>query len=376
MALGCGRGLRYDTAAPGLRTRRRYSGATPVRLDELHYDLPNELIAQRPAEPRDASRLLVFDRAGGEIEHRGFRDLREYVQPGDALVLNDTSVIPARFFCRRATGGKVEALFLHEADGLWQVLLKPAGRLKGGEVLRCQDSDCELVLCERGERGRWALRPEPAVEPFELLSRIGQTPLPPYIHRDPTPDADDQRRYQTIYARRAGAVAAPTAGLHFTPELLGELRGAGVNVVDATLHVGPGTFTPIDVESLAEHRMHAEHFEIDARAIATLQATRRSGGRIVAVGTTSVRVLESLEARLGSGDEPPAAQTGWTDIFIYPPYRFRNVDRLLTNFHLPGSTLLALVMAFAGIEPTRIAYRQAIDRCYRFYSYGDAMLIG
>jgi len=346
-----------------------------VRLTELQFELPEELIAQRPAEPRDASRLLVLERSTGKIEHHTFREICRYLRPGDCVTLNDTRVIPARFFCRRATGGKVEALYLHQIGNLWRVLLKPASRLRVGEHLTCGNGDCKLVLDKRCERGEWDVHPEPAVEPLEVLQRIGQTPLPPYIHRPEKPDAQDEQRYQTVYARRAGAAAAPTAGLHFTPELLEELRAAGVNIAVLTLHVGLGTFAPISADDLAQHHMHAEYYEIDGRTIALLEATRSGGGRIIAVGTTSVRVLESLEFKLGAGKVPEGARSGWTDIFIYPPYRYRNVDRLLTNFHLPGSTLLALVMAFAGIEETRAAYAAAIEERYRFYSYGDAMLI-
>ena len=346
-----------------------------MQLKELQFDLPSELIAQRPAQPRDASRLLVLERATGRIEHHTFRDIRQYLRADDCLTLNDTRVIPARFFCRRATGGKIEALYLHQVGHLWRVLLRPASRLKVGERLSCAGEDCELVLCERGARGEWDVRPEPLVEPLELLTRIGQTPLPPYIHRLEKPDADDDQRYQTVYARRAGATAAPTAGLHFTPELLEELRGAGVNAAMLTLHVGLGTFAPISVDDLTQHDMHAEHYEIEEQTIARLNATRAAGGRIVAVGTTSVRVLESLGSELGGGHVTETSRSGWTKLFIYPPYRYRNVDSLLTNFHLPGATLLALVMAFAGIEPIRAAYAVAIAERYRFYSYGDAMLI-
>jgi S-adenosylmethionine:tRNA ribosyltransferase-isomerase len=346
-----------------------------VRLKELQFELPSELIAQRPAQPRDASRLLVLERATGKIEHRAFRDIRRYLRAGDCLVLNDTRVIPARFFCQRATGGKIEGLYLHQAGDVWRVLLKPASRLRVGERLACVSADCELVLCKRCERGEWDVRPAPVVEPLELLRRIGQTPLPPYIHRPHKPDANDEQRYQTVYARRAGAAAAPTAGLHFTTELLEELRTAGVNTAMLTLHVGLGTFAPISVDDLTHHMMHAEYYRIDERSIARLNATRVVGGRIVAVGTTSVRVLESLESELGSVGMVERLRSGWTELFIYPPYRYRNVDRLLTNFHLPGSTLLALVMAFAGIEQVRQAYAAAIAERYRFYSYGDAMLI-
>ena len=346
-----------------------------MRLSELQYDLPRELIAQRPAEPRDAARLLVLDRSNGHVAHRVFGDIGDYLHPGDCLVLNDTRVIPARFFCRRPSGGKIEGLFLHEQRGTWRVLLKPSARLKGGERLRCEADETEFVLCERHERGEWSLRPEPPVPPLELLRRIGQTPLPPYIQRDPAPDASDAERYQTVYACRAGAVAAPTAGLHFTPELLDRLRETGVRRADVTLHVGVGTFAPIDVEDLRQHRMHAEWFEVSQQAVAAMRTARAAGGRIVAVGTTSARVLESLELDRQARPVDDVAAGGWTDLFIYPPYRFRNVDHLLTNFHLPGTTLLALVMAFATPEQIRAAYREAVERHYRFYSYGDAMLI-
>jgi S-adenosylmethionine:tRNA ribosyltransferase-isomerase len=346
-----------------------------VRLSELQYDLPRELIAQRPAEPRDAARLLVLDRSNGSVAHRVFREIGDYLPAGDCLVLNDTRVIPARFFCQRRSGGKIEGLFLHEQRGMWRALLRPSARLKVGERLRCEGDEAELALCERHERGEWSLRPEPPVPPLDLLRRIGQTPLPPYIQRDPAPDASDAERYQTVYARRAGAVAAPTAGLHFTPELLDQLREAGVRRADVTLHVGVGTFAPIDVDELAQHQMHTEWFEVSQQAAAALRTVRAGSGHIAAVGTTSARVLESLELEQSAASAGDVAAEGWTDLFIYPPYRFRNVDRLLTNFHLPGTTLLALVMAFATPEQVRAAYREAVARRYRFYSYGDAMLI-
>ncbi len=345
-----------------------------MQLEELQYDLPSELIAQRPAEPRDAARLLVLRRKTGQIEHRHFRDLGTYLAPGDALVLNNTRVIPARFFCRRATGGRVEALFLREQDGLWHVLLRPSAKLRPGAVLRCEDSETELELCARAERGEWLVRPRPPVPPIDLLSHVGQTPLPPYIRPDAAgrhgaPDESDRERYQTVYATESGAVAAPTAGLHFTPAMLAELTAAGVRRVDVTLHVGLGTFAPIVENDLAQHRMHAEWFAASAPALATLREARAAGGRIVAVGTTAVRVLESV----ADWDHSPAG--GWTDVFIYPPYAFRHVDCMVTNFHLPGSTLLALVMALASPELIRAAYQAAIAERYRFYSYGDAMLI-
>jgi S-adenosylmethionine:tRNA ribosyltransferase-isomerase len=345
-----------------------------VQLDELQYNLPPELIAQRPAEPRDAARLLVLWRKTGRIEHRHFRDLGAYLAPGDALVLNNTRVIPARFFCRRTTGGRVEALFLREQDNLWHVLLRPSAKLRPGAVLRCEGTDTELELCDRADRGEWLTRPRPPVTPIDLLSRIGQTPLPPYIRPDTAgrhgaPDESDRERYQTVYATELGAVAAPTAGLHFTPAMLAELTAAGVRRADVTLHVGLGTFAPIVENELARHRMHAEWFEAPTAALETLREVRAADRRIIAIGTTAVRVLESL-ADLG---QSPAS--GWTNLFIYPPYAFRHVDCMVTNFHLPGSTLLALVMALASPELIRAAYQAAIAERYRFYSYGDAMLI-
>ena len=353
-----------------------------MRLAELQYDLPPELIAQHPVERRDASRLLVLHRASGQIEHRVFRECVDYFARSDCLVLNDTRVLPARFFCRRATGGHVEGLFLHEDEAGWRVLLKPSGRLRVGERLRCDAADTTLLLTERADRGEWLVRPEPTVTPLDLLTRIGHTPLPPYIRRNerqaaPERERADAERYQTVYAQRPGAVAAPTAGLHFTPELLAELTARGVQRADVTLHVGAGTFTPIEVDDLALHKLHAEWFEVPAAAATTMQATRAAGGRLIAVGTTVTRVLETLaQAATDAADDASLkASSGWTNIFLYPPYRFRNVDALLTNFHLPGSTLLALVMAFASPDLIRTAYRTAIEQRYRFYSYGDAMLI-
>lgn len=362
-----------------------------MRLSELQYDLPPELIAQQPAEPRDASRLLVLDGASGRIAHRIFRDIGEYLAPGDCLVLNDTRVIRARFYCRRASGGRVEGLFLHQDGNAWRVLLKPAARLKRGERLTSAGSDVGLIVEERLERGECLVRPDPAVAPLDWLARFGHTPLPPYIRRATGVSAisavADAERYQTVYAERPGAVAAPTAGLHFTEDLFGRLAAHGVRCARVTLHVGAGTFVPIQTEDLAAHRMHAEWYEVTPAAVQMLRTTRAAGGRIVAVGTTSVRVLESLpEGTMDGGvpGDPPLWRTdgdasapvnGWTDIFIYPPYRFRHVDRLITNFHLPGSTLLALVMALATPERIKSAYWGAIEQRYRFYSYGDAMLI-
>lgn len=340
-----------------------------MQLSELQFSLPQQLIAQQPCEPRDASRLLVVDRNTGTIEHRHFREIGDYLEAGDCLVLNNTRVLPARFFCRRHTGGRVEALFVRAEPGFWHVLLKPSARLSIDERIRVETADVSLDLCERLERGEWRVRPEPPCEPLSLLNRVGQTPLPPYIDRAAGPSATDAERYQTVYAAQPGAVAAPTAGMHFTPALLEDLAARGVRRAEITLHVGPGTFLPVETESLRDHIMHHEWFDVPEASAATLRAGRAAGGRIVAVGSTAARTLESF------GDEPIHACGGATNLFIYPPYRFRHVDRLLTNFHLPGSTLLALVMALAGIELTREAYRVAIAERYRFYSFGDAMLI-
>ncbi|MFH1748402.1 MAG: tRNA preQ1(34) S-adenosylmethionine ribosyltransferase-isomerase QueA [Planctomycetota bacterium] len=350
-----------------------------MRLSELQYELSPELIAQRPAEPRDASRLLVLHRDSGRIEQRTFRDVGEYLRADDCLVLNNTSVVPARFFCRRATGGRIEALFLCQDQHEMRVLLKPSARLRTGERLKCDlhgwgTASWDLIVGEKHERGEWSAQFDPPDPAGVVLECIGHTPLPPYIRSDTAgrtgqPDEADLESYQTVFAERAGAVAAPTAGLHFTTELLVRLANAGVRQAKVTLHVGLGTFAPIEANDLARHKMHAEWYEILPPTIAALQTARARGGRIAAVGTTSVRVLESLPGlHVGIG-------SGWTDIFIYPPYEFRHVDALLTNFHLPGSTLLALVMAFATPELIHKAYQLAIQERYRFYSYGDAMLI-
>jgi len=374
MQLAMVRGAHAARAAATIRCDVHDTGAIALRLSELQYELPAGLIAQRPVEPRDASRLLVVHRDSGRLEHRVFGDIGEYLEPNDCLVLNDTSVVPARFFCRRATGGRVETLFLYaERDG-WRVLLKPSARLRIGEHLECPGTTTVLRIDERFARGEWLVRPEPHIDALDFLTRVGQTPLPPYIRR--TPETADVDCYQTVYARRPGAVAAPTAGLHFTDSLLVRLAGCSVRQARVTLHVGAGTFVPVQAEDLAQHEMHAEWYEITPSAAAVIEASRAAGGRTVAVGTTSVRVLESLPGGelgpIGGESEP---RRGWTDLFIYPPHTFHYVDRLVTNFHLPGSTLLALVMAFATPALIRAAYEEAIAERYRFYSYGDAMLV-
>lgn len=381
-------------------------------LSELDYELPAELIAQEPAQPRDSARLMIVNRATGVIEHQSFRDLPSYLRSSDCLVLNDTRVLPARFFCRRSSGARVEGLFLREREGLWHVLLRPSRRLRPGEVLAAEAEDAiehrsqpacmqarlpqataraeegrygaprwgggyELVVVERVERGEWLVRVEPAGKADEILARIGQPPLPPYIRAQRRSGhkadytAEDAEKYQTVYAARPGAVAAPTAGMHFTPELLESIREMGVSIATVTLHVGAGTFAPVEVDDLRAHRMHAEQYAIDADQWRLITAARNESGRVVAIGTTTCRTLEAV-AQDGS---PAPALAGWTDILIAPPYAFSLTDVLITNFHLPRSTLLALVMAFAGKELVREAYVAAVREGYRFYSYGDAMLI-
>jgi len=345
-----------------------------MKRSELDYPLPAERIAQSPASPRDASRLMIVNRERASIEHRVFREIGTFLRPGDLMVVNDTRVLPARFFCRRESGGRIEGLFLRiDEDGSWHSLLSPSARLKAGETLRVGESG-GLELIERGTRGAWRVRAVPACDPETFLNRHGQTPLPPYMKHALAPTEADRDRYQTVYAASPGAVAAPTAGLHFTPELLAGLAAAGVRRAGLTLHVGLGTFAPVEVEDLSDHPMHSEWIDVPGATLRAVMEARAAGGRIVAIGTTSVRALEAA-----LGDERPTeadgAVRGWTNLLIQPPYRFRAVDVLLTNFHLPGSTLLALVMALAGVELTRRAYDEAIREGYRFFSYGDAMLI-
>jgi S-adenosylmethionine:tRNA ribosyltransferase-isomerase len=342
-----------------------------MSFDFLDYDLPPRLIAQEPCPRRDESRLLVVRRAGGGLAHRHFRDLPGLLAPDDLLVLNDTRVVPARLLGRRAsTGGKWEGLFLRELPGgAWELLSKSGGRLRPGEEVEVEPGPLRLRLREKTPEGHWLAEPDRPGPAFELLGRHGHVPLPPYIRKGRA-EAEDTGRYQTVYARRAGAVAAPTAGLHFTPAVFDALRERGIGWAFVTLHVGPGTFRPIQAEDVTAHRMHREWGELPAAAAEALAACRARGGRVVAVGTTSLRALETVAA---SGPLQP--WSGETDLFIYPPYPFRAVDALVTNFHLPRSTLLLLVAAFAGVDLLRGAYRTAIDEGYRFYSYGDAMLI-
>ncbi len=333
---------------------------------DFDYELPAASIAQEAA-PRGESRLLVLDREGPD-RHARIGDLPRLLRPGDLLVLNDTRVIPARLFGRRAgSTGKIELLLVERLDELeWDALVKPGKRARPGTVIEL-DADLTAEVIDKREDGRHRLRFSAPVEPH--LERLGHVPLPPYIHRPDTPE--DRERYQTVYARSPGAVAAPTAGLHFTEHLLEEIAAAGVEIAQVTLHVGIGTFKPVTAERIAEHRMECERYAIGEEAAAAIRHARERG-RVVAVGTTVVRTLESA-ALAGEGTVRPG--TGATELFITPGFRFQVVDALLTNFHLPRSTLLMLVSAFAGRERVLAAYEEAVREGYRFYSYGDAMLV-
>lgn len=339
-----------------------------MKTSELDYTLPRELIAQRPCEERDRARLLVVDRPTGRFHDDVFHNLPAYLRPADCAVLNDTRVIRARLHGRKPTGGKVEVFLLREiAPGEWDALVRPSARVPSGtEITLPAELSCRVD--ERLPSGRRRVRFGRA-DVLEALERAGEIPLPPYIDRD-QPDASDLRRYQTVYAEKSGAVAAPTAGLHFTEHVFEALAAKGVQTARITLHVGYGTFRPIQSEDLAEHAVEAEDFEFPEETAAQLNAIREQAGRILAVGTTTTRVLETCcpEGRFRAG-------SGVTDHYIYPPYTFRGVDLLLTNFHLPRSSLLALVCAFGGTELILEAYRHAVEQRYRFYSYGDAMLI-
>ena len=355
-----------EAGAPGYESR----ALRHMRTSDFDYHLPKELIAQSPVEPRDHSRLMVVSRADGSVQHRRFYELTNYLRPGDLLVFNDSRVFPARLYGTLAgTGGKVELLLLHRlSEGVWRAIVRPGRRLRkgvafniaggasgmGGEVLEVE-ADGTRLLRLNGE---------------ELLEDVGVLPLPPYIHEP----LRDPERYQTVYARVSGSVAAPTAGLHFTHELLARLHAMGVGTAFVTLHVSWDSFRPVRTEDVSGHKLHSEHFEVDEGTADAVNLAKREGRRVIAVGTTAVRVLEHLAASQGN-DGVVVSASGWADLFIYPGHRFRVVDALVTNFHLPRSTLLMLTSAFAGREPLLSAYREAAGMGYRFYSFGDAMLI-
>ncbi len=361
-----GRGTRPGGPLPG-----GGEAGGEVLLSEYDYPLPPESIAQQPVTPRDASRLMVLRRGGG-IQHRAFRDLPELLGPGDLLVLNDTRVLRARMEGWKPTGGRLEFLFLRPgpSGGTWEALCEGVGELRTGMEVRF-GGDAHAAVVGRAGEGVILAFPEGTDVPG-ILERHGAMPLPPYIRRgaeDPR-SREDAERYQTVYARHPGAVAAPTAGLHFTPALFEVLERRGIAVAFVTLHVGPGTFLPVRSSDARRHAMHAEAFRLSAEAAAAVERARERGGRVVAVGTTAARVLEHVAAK---GDLGEAA--GECDLYVLPGHRFRCVDALVTNFHLPRSTLLLFVAAFAGREAILGAYREAVERGYRFYSYGDAMLI-
>ncbi|MBQ9044765.1 MAG: tRNA preQ1(34) S-adenosylmethionine ribosyltransferase-isomerase QueA [Oscillospiraceae bacterium] len=339
-----------------------------MKKSDFYYDLPEELIAQTPLQQRDASRLLQLDRTTGEISHKHFYDLPDALSEGDCLVLNDSRVLPARLLGKRSTGGAVEVVLLRDlGDGKWECLTRPGKKTRPGAELSFGEGVLTATVVDAIEDGNKVLQFHYEGIFLELLERLGKMPLPPYIKEE----LADAERYQTVYSRNIGSAAAPTAGLHFTPELLEKIRARGVQICYITLHVGLGTFRPVKEENIQDHIMHAEYCEIPAQTAACINAAKRSGRRVVAVGTTTCRTLESFADPDGTVRE----SSGWTDIFIYPGYRFKCVDALVTNFHLPESTLVMLVSALAGREQILHAYQIAVEERYRFFSFGDAMLI-
>lgn len=342
----------------------------PMKTSDFYFDLPQELIAQTPIEPRDASRLMTLDKATGEVGHRHFRDIVELLRPEDCLILNDSRVMPARIYgTKEDTGANVEFLLLeNKGDNVWEALCKPGKRAKEGSRFTFGDGLLTGQVVGVQEDGNRLVHFTYDGVFFALLDRIGQMPLPPYIKEK----LRDQERYQTVYAREVGSAAAPTAGLHFTPELLERVGEAGVEIGYVTLHVGLGTFRPVSAERITDHKMHAEHYYMPQETADLINRTKARGGRVVAVGTTSCRTIESVAQREGCFRE----SAGWTDIFIYPGYEFKGVDGLITNFHLPESTLIMLVSALAGREHVLNAYQEAVRERYRFFSFGDAMFVG
>ena len=341
-----------------------------MNLSDYDFNLPKELIAQEPLKRRDQSRLLVLDRSDGQIHHLYFADIVKIIRPADVIIVNETRVFPARLYgVRSDTGGKVEVLLIKQVvEGRWLAMGKPARALQVGRKITFDDGVLDAEVISRGEDGRFEL--DFAVKNLtSVLNKIGKIPLPPYIDRLPT--AQDEERYQTVFARQQGAIAAPTAGLHFTDVLMNDLRRAGTGIQPILLHVGPGTFEPVRSEDPRFHRIEAEYYEVSSGAAEEINQRRAAGGRAIAVGTTSVRALETAVNDRGIVRD----LAGWTEAFIYPPYEFGAVDILITNFHLPKSTLLMLVAAFAGYENMMKAYGEAVRENYRFYSYGDAMIV-
>ncbi len=339
-----------------------------MNRSDFYYDLPQELIAQTPSERRDASRLMLLDKKSGEIEHRHFYDLPEYLHKGDCLVMNDSRVLPARLFGKRITGGAVEVLLLRDrGEGVWECLTRPGRKTKAGTKLVFGNDELSALVIDEIEGGNRLIKFEYSGIFLETLERLGRVPLPPYIHEE----LKDAERYQTVYSREIGSAAAPTAGLHFTTELLDVLKDKGVRLSYVTLHVGLGTFRPVKAERIEDHEMHAEYCIIPPETVKEVNSAKEEGRRVIAVGTTSCRTLESRANEDGTVTE----YSGFTNAFIYPGYRFKCIDALITNFHLPESTLIMLVSALAGRENILNAYEEAIKERYRFFSFGDAMFI-
>lgn len=341
-----------------------------MKTSDFYYDLPEELIAQDPLADRSASRLLHLDRETGEIEHTDFKHITRYLKPGDCLVINDTKVIPARLYGNKVgTDAGIEILLLkRKGDNVWETLVKPGKKARPGTVISFGDGLLTGEVIDVVEEGNRLIQFSYEGIFEEILDKLGEMPLPPYI----THKLEDKNRYQTVYAKNEGSAAAPTAGLHFTEELLEEIRGMGVSIAHVTLHVGLGTFRPVKVDDVEKHHMHSEFYVVEEDQAKLINDTRKNGGRIISVGTTSCRTLESAVDEFGNLQ----AKSGWTEIFIYPGYEFKIIDGLITNFHLPESTLLMLVSALAGKEHIMKAYEEAVRERYRFFSFGDAMFIG
>ncbi len=340
-----------------------------MKTDDFDFYLPEELIAQTPLEKRDSSRLLVLDKKTGDISHKHFTDIIDYMEKGDTLVLNDTKVMPARLYgVKEETSAAIEVLLLKdEGNNIWECLTRPAKRIKEGTIVSFGEGKLKAVCIEVLDEGIRKFRLEYKGILYEILDELGEMPLPPYIHEK----LKNKDRYQTVYAKNVGSAAAPTAGLHFTEDLLNKIKNKGVNIAYVTLHVGLGTFRPVNVEDVTKHKMHSEYYVMSKEVADLLNKTKESGHKIIAVGTTSTRTLETITSLYGKFKEC----SGWTDIFIYPGYEFKGIDYLITNFHLPKSTLVMLVSALAGKDNIMKAYNEAVKEKYRFFSFGDSMLI-
>ena len=340
-----------------------------MKTSDFYYDLPEELIAQTPVEPRDSSRMLVYNRESKEISHKHFYDVIDYLNEGDTLIVNDSRVLPARIYGTKIpTGANVEFLLLKQKEEkIWETLVKPGKKARTGDKFSFGEGIMTATVIDVLEDGNRIVQFECENNFFETLDKIGQMPLPPYIHEK----LKDKERYQTVYSHELGSAAAPTAGLHFTNELLERIKSKGVNIGYVTLHVGLGTFRPVKVDDVTTHKMHSEHFEVPKETADLIRKTKENGKRVIAVGTTSCRTLESVAKEHGE----VVACDGWTDIFIYPGFEFKVLDGLITNFHLPESTLIMLVSAFAGYDETMDVYKTAVEEKYRFFSFGDSMFI-